>query len=252
MHSFSKIALKHCVTLDHVVSHFDQFLYYPVDVPLGQVLAQDLAEVHKNDKFKYTSNLAAAVQNIAKKSGDTLKNVARSIGRFAASRRNIQNSSSIEVPEPSSASSSEHDETPIEMSNSNILEDGHVLMENELGEDDFNTALVSFYLNLLGGGSWYISNTGSGLIPDVNKYVDERRKRGDTQGTAMYPLVYFFVQTKIFQNFAHARIAEKRTAMRPSVNSPFMFKCTDYISRHQLNYAPFDVRRIVKQMTQNR
>ena len=237
------------------IDFFDSFTLL-ADVSLGEVLSQDLTDILKNDKFKYTNNLAASVQIFAQKSGAKLKNVGRAIGRFA--RRNQNNNTpsndSNETEEANTpASSTELDDSNHDSSSMNIPDDdSHVLMENKLGEDELSSAFVSFFLNLFGGGDWYLSKSGSSYVPDMHKFIDQRRLRGDTQGTAMYPMIYFLVQTKLFNNFALARIEEKRSAKKLTADASLYFKCVHYIATHNLEYSPFDIRRIVKQITQNR
>ena len=125
-------------------------------------------------------------------------------------------------------------------------------MKNELSEDDLKSVFVSFFLNLLGNGQWYLSNSNAGLVLNAQKFLEERSKRGDGKGSAMYPLIFTFIKTTLFANFVKARIMEQARPVRLTVDSPFFLYCVEYMTKHQISYSTFDVRRTVEQIAHNR
>lgn len=233
-------------------------------VSIGEVLVQDLSEVLKNDRNRYTSNLAAAVQNIAKKSGAAAKNMVSSIGKLANSvkekgrnrlqtlNNNLNNNSSSTQPPPLPETPAAPAPPPPAPSLHNSPDDARVLGSNLIGEEDLRVALVSFALSLVGSGSWYLARGHDGtLVVDRDRFIEERRRRGDVPGSPAHDLVVRFARSSVFHDHADARRVECASGgARLTAASPLSDKCLEYHARHAVPFDPFDVRRVARQVGQ--
>lgn len=282
---------KHSFSL--LFSHF-YYVFFSIYLvqyqSLGELLLQDLKEAEQSDKFKYTSNFQAAVQNVGNKLkdvgsflGNKFRNVkqgrsrspikslsSRHIGSAISSSDNnnvssLETDPSIENTDRSSMDSSNHSirstvantatASAAKKDSALMMDDTEILMENDLCEDDIRAGLDMFYLCLFGNPSWFLSNASNNsqqqaLVYDKNKFMEERRKRGEGQGSAIYGLLYHMKETQLFHNFAQKRIHLLTT--KTFQNNDSFNSTLNYITQNRIPFYPMDIRRVTKQLVTQR
>ena len=124
--------------------------------------------------------------------------------------------------------------------------------ENEASEEEARVAFTSFFLCILGDMRWYLTQPGPGQPPvlDKDKFVAERRRAGDAEGTPMYPLLSTFVQTQIFEQFANARVEEVRARRAVAKDAPLFLLASNYHRVQRMDFSHLNVRRVVRQVAQ--
>ena len=124
--------------------------------------------------------------------------------------------------------------------------------ENEASEEEARIAFTSFFLCILGDMRWYLTQPGPGQPPvlDKDKFVAERRRAGDAEGTPMYPLLSTFVQTQIFEQFANARVEEVRARQPVKKDAPLFLLASNYHRVQRMDFSHLNVRRVVRQVAQ--
>ena len=124
--------------------------------------------------------------------------------------------------------------------------------ENEASEEEARIAFTSFFLCILGDMRWYLTQPGPGQPPvlDKDKFVAERRRAGDAEGTPMYPLLSTFVQTQIFEQFANARVEEVRARQPVKKDAPLFLLASNYHRVQRMDFSYLNVRRVVRQVAQ--
>jgi len=124
--------------------------------------------------------------------------------------------------------------------------------ENEASEEEARIAFTSFFLCFLGDMRWYLTQPGPGQPPvlDKEKFIGERRRAGDAEGTPMYPLLSTFVQTQIFEQFATARVEEVRARKPVQKDAPLFLLASNYHRVKRMDFSHLDVRRVVRQVAQ--
>ena len=242
-------------------------------VSLTEVLGQDLAECVRADKgsgygpSNVEDKLSAAVSQAGYKASSLLKGAVKSLKKQnsaakARSRDHSGGSSGM-------GSSSEHGDQqenwdgssrqgsgsgagggpPVPPETNYSFGEGY---ENVASEEEARIAFTSFFLSFLGDMRWYLTQPGPGQGPtlDRNKFIEERRRAGDEQGTAMYPVLALFVQTQIFEQFALARVAELQ-ARRPVAKDDALFHlASNHLRVLRMSFSTVNVRRAVQEVSQ--
>jgi hypothetical protein len=129
---------------------------------------------------------------------------------------------------------------------------------NLRAEEDVRIAMTAFFCCLLGEYSTYISrdaNNPGGLTFDIAKFLEQRRLRGDYEGTPMHAVLQQFVQTQMLSYFVHERIDSITAQMQAgatanaSQNKCMMEATIDQLRQSKLDYSLPTVRRVVRQIS---
>ena len=128
-------------------------------------------------------------------------------------------------------------------------------------EEDARVAFTSYFCCLLGEYSTYISrdpNNPGGLIFDKVKYMQQRKLRGDYEGTPMEALLQQFVQSQMLTQFVQQRIKSIAEQMKNPTATPngtskcLMEAAIEQLRQSKLDYSLPTVRRVVQQISSTR
>lgn len=162
---------------------------------LPEVLAQEISEILKQDK-KVNASEVPLMATVAKNA---------QLVQRAISKMRFRMQTSLEAEATSNQNS-----TAVESETAWVEEDVTEFGPYELGEFELRISFTTFFCSLIGDIGWYLSKDPQSNQPifDKTKYVNERKKLGDVQGTPMFPLVSFLVKTQLMEEFVQSRIQE--------------------------------------------
>jgi hypothetical protein len=114
---------------------------------------------------------------------------------------------------------------------------------NARAEEELRIALTSFYICLLGDCNTFLSPTRQ---LDRTKFMEQRKLRGDYEGTPMYVVLMHFIQSQILEQFA------RETAATIGVPSSSLFDLTAaHLQKAKLDFSLLTVKQVVKSIYQN-
>eukprot|EP00586_Coscinodiscus_wailesii_P001269 CAMPEP_0172488046 /NCGR_PEP_ID=MMETSP1066-20121228/17396_1 /TAXON_ID=671091 /ORGANISM="Coscinodiscus wailesii, Strain CCMP2513" /LENGTH=850 /DNA_ID=CAMNT_0013255027 /DNA_START=201 /DNA_END=2753 /DNA_ORIENTATION=+ len=122
-------------------------------------------------------------------------------------------------------------------------------LANEAGEHECQIAFTCFFLCLYGDWGWYLSSQDGRPVLDAKKYLHNRRLMGDSEGTAMFPLVNKFVKSALFEGYVKDRINE---ILKRDNGSTMFHKYMAYHRKEKIMFTVMNVRRTVRQVTESR
>ena len=233
------------------------------DVPpsASEFLAQDLLEILKTDK-KALIGEGSTLTNVGETAGKAAKAIKSGFSKLKKRIKGTSSSSSNDVEE---ATSTEQDDTAATRTDdgtggvggeTSSVADDYIFTEgchNEVGEQEVRLAFTVFFLAMIGNMRWYLTVPAQGQLPqlDHNRFLDAKRKAGDGQGSAIWPLLQNFCQTQMFQEFAKARVEEIRLRLVVSTpDAPLFSQCAQYHRQHSIDFTIPSVRRVARQVAQ--
>jgi len=114
---------------------------------------------------------------------------------------------------------------------------------NARAEEELRVALTSYFVCLLGDHSTFLSPTRQ---LDRTKFMEQRKLRGDYEGTPMYVVLTHFVQSQILEQFA------RETAATIGVPLSSLFDETvSHLRKNKSDFSLMNVKQVVKSISQN-
>ncbi|KAL7570028.1 hypothetical protein ACA910_017070 [Epithemia clementina (nom. ined.)] len=225
----------------------------------SEFLAQDLLEILKTDK-KALIGETSAFTNVGETAGKAAKAIKSG---FSKLKRRIKgggssSSSNVETEETDDTAGGDQrgdDAAGVGNETSSVADD-YIFTEgchNEVGEQEVRLAFTVFFLAMIGNMRWYLNVPAQGQLPqlDVNRFLEYKRKAGDGQGTAIWPLLQNFCQTQMFSEFAKARVEEVRLRVVVSTpDAPLFSQCAQYLRQHSIDFSITSVRSVARQVAQ--
>ena len=122
----------------------------------------------------------------------------------------------------------------------------------EISEQEARIAFTMFFLAMFGNMRWYLSTPPGQQVPqfDGNRFLQEKQRSGEGEGSAIWPLLQNFTQTQMFHEFAKARVDEVRSGKPVAPDTPLFMQCLAYHRQHNHDFSAATVRRNCQQIAQ--
>ena len=115
---------------------------------------------------------------------------------------------------------------------------------NARADEELRIALTSFFICLLGDSKTFLSPPYMQL--DRSKFMEQRKLRGDYEGTPMYVVLTHFVQSQILEQFA------RETAANSCKQPMQLFDLTvAHLQKAKLDYSLVTVKQVARSVSQN-
>ena len=115
---------------------------------------------------------------------------------------------------------------------------------NARAEEELRIALTSFFICLLGDSNTFLSPPNMQL--DRSKFMEQRKIRGDYEGTPMYVVLTHFIQSQILEQFA------LETASNSCKQPMQLFDLTvAHLQKAKLDYSLVTVKQVARSVSQN-
>jgi hypothetical protein len=114
---------------------------------------------------------------------------------------------------------------------------------NARAEEELRIAITSFFICLLGDTNTFLSPN---IQLDRAKFMEQRKLRGDYEGTPMYVVLTHFVQSQILEQFAR-----ERAATIACVPSSLFDLTVAHLQKAKLDYSLVTVKQVVRSVSQN-
>ena len=132
---------------------------------------------------------------------------------------------------------------------------------NARAEEELRVAITSFFVCLLGDYSTYLSKDPKQTnvnvpVLDRVKFMEQRKLRGDYEGTPMYVVLTHFVQSQMLEQFAHERIAyimsqdqQQQGNVADTAGRSMFELAVEHIRRSKLEYSLGTVKQVIRQIS---
>eukprot|EP00978_Attheya_sp_CCMP212_P022006 scaffold64995_cov41-Attheya_sp.AAC.1 len=221
---------------------------YPT-VSVSEILASDLTEVIRIDR-KF---LSASDQVLHEKLGNT---AAKASGAIKGGLRKLKKRTKQYVQKQSSYGGSdlEEEEGTREPGVENTIVVGmedysyNEGYSHEAAEQEARFAFTIFFFSIFGDMRWYLTKSAKGVELDKSKFMESRRQMGDGQGTPMFPLLSYFVQSQLFDEFAKARVEELIAHVPAGMADPLFLHLMHLHRTQKLDFNPQSVKGNARQL----
>eukprot|EP00536_Pseudo-nitzschia_multiseries_P013800 jgi/Psemu1/212851/e_gw1.617.57.1 len=208
----------------------------------SDMLAQDLMDLLKADKrAQYGESTLTNVTETAAKAKQAVKEGFSNVKRFLKNRKNsIQSLDSSGTLEEDAADTIDSPGVDLNsMSPDAVYVQGS---RNEVGEEAARIAFSCFFLCMVGNMRWYLS-ASPGHLPhlDRKRFLQQKRAMGEGD-TPMWPLLQNFCQSQMFEQFAKARVEEKRLQLPLTSDSPLFLLCETEHRTQNIDFSVINVR----------
>lgn len=219
----------------------------------SEMLAQELFELLKQDKkVLYGESTLGNVSETAVKATKAVKktfNKLRDKGK-----QYLQQRTSSSGPDRSSSPEPERAE-PEDAPEVNSMAADYIYTEgcyNLIAEEEARIAFTAFFLCMFGDMRWYLTTPPGSQVPvlDRKKFLQQKRKMGDGEGTPMWPLLNNLCQTQMLEEFVKARVEEVRARTPITPDMPLFLQCAAYCRQHHLDFGILNIRRITRQVAE--
>ncbi|CAB9496160.1 DENN domain-containing protein 1C [Seminavis robusta] len=198
-------------------------------------LAQDLVEIMKSDK-QTMNGTAVAAKHVAK----TAKKAVKSTLKYLlGSGEKEEGEEAPDVKKSKKEKRTEPDAVFIEG------------CRNEAAEEAVRLAFVSFFVRILGNVEGYaIQTEDSEYEFDRDFFLQQRKERGDGQGSPMWTLLLHFCETRIVRDFVRLREEHIRKRQPIPMDAPLFWQCIDFLEVKNIDFGILNVRSVARMMLQ--
>ena len=222
-------------------------------VSLPDCLYQDLTEVLKIDKKLFWQGAVQERLGAVATKGKTAAKAAMKKGLNYFKNKTGKESMDSKADSTEDDTEEEAVQQP-ESSKSKSLGKGNYLYEhgfpNEIAEVEARIAFTTFFVSLFGDLRTYLTQNAPGTPPVVDKpkFMKGRAQSGDAPGTAMFLLLGHFMRSKLFDEFASARLREVQLRRSVAEDAPLFALATNYHRSHRVDFYLNNVRQSVRQI----
>lgn len=201
-------------------------------------LAQDLVEIVKADKqTMYGTSVKA--KHVAKKAKKVVKST---LNYFWGGGKKEEEDGDVEVAEKSKTKKEKK------------MEADAVFIEgcrNEAGEEAARLAFVSFFLRMLGNHEGYVYSTeDSDFSFDKERFLMERKNRGDGGNSPMWNMLLNFCETQMAEDWSRMREEHIRGRQPIPADAPLFWQCVDFLEKKDIDFGILNVRSVARMMLQ--
>ena len=214
---------------------------------VAENLAQDLVDIAKADKKLRNAGENVVAEKLGNAAGKGKVILKKSLAKLKMTYSKKQTSF------PDNDFVEEQQEEPVSEPTLSFTDEMYAFgegYENEAGEEEARIAFASFFLTMIGDVKWFLrapSQAGDDPTLDKVLFMQARARFGDVEGSAMYPLLTYFRESQLFEEFVKARIQEIRQR-KPLPNDAPVFSLTaNYLRVHRIDFSPQNVRRVIRQ-----
>lgn len=217
---------------------------------LPDSLYQDLTNVLVTDKKLFWQG---AVQErlgaVATKSKTVAKAAMKKGLKYL---KNKSGKDSMDSKVESATDDTEEEAVQPESSKSKLVGKGNYFYEqgfsSEATEVEARIAFSTFFVSLLGDVTKYFTQNAPGTPPVVDKmkFMTGRAKSGDAPGTAMFLLLGHFMRSKMFDEFAAARLRELQMRKAVAEDAPLFALVTNHHRSNKIAFFLANVRNSVR------
>jgi hypothetical protein len=222
-------------------------------VSLPDSLYQDIAEVLKIDKKLFWQGAVQERLGAVATKGKTVAKAAMKKGLNYFKNKTGKDSMD------SKADSTEDDaeEEAIQQNDSSkgkTVGKGNYFYEhgfpNEVAEVEARIAFTTFFVSLLGDVRSYLTQNAPGTTPvlDKHKFMKVRAQGGEVPGTAMFLLLGHFMRSKLFDEFAAARLREVHMRRAVAADAPLFALVANHHRSNKIDFYLNNVRNSVREI----
>jgi len=204
---------------------------------VAEILSQDLVDIIKADKKLRNSSEGAVAEKLGNAAGKGKVMLIKSWGKLKSTY--AKKNSTGNPPDANDQNMEQQEDLTPEPAPS-FSDEMYAFTEgydNESTEEEARIAFSSFFLTFIGDVRWFLRPPAqNGLDPtlDKNLFMQSRSKFGDVEGSGMYPLLTYFRESQLFEEFVKARITDI-SLRKPILNDAPIFSLTsNYLRVHRI------------------
>ena len=221
---------------------------------LPDSLYQDLTYVLGIDKKLFWQGAVQERLGAVATKGRTVAKAAMKKGLKYLKNKSGKDSMDSSKTETATDDTEEEAIQPTESSKSKLVGKGNYFYEqgfsSEAVEVEARIAFSTFFVSLLGDLRTYLTQNAPGTPPVVDKmkFMKGRAQNGDYPGTAMFLLLGHFMRSKLFDEFAAARLREVQMRKAVAEDAPLYALVTNHHRSNKIAFHLADVRNSVKEI----